>query len=132
MPNSNACKQCGKGRWSNTTAAAESRFCLACPKGRFQNETGGDSMEADCTKCPIGRASASLAAETIDNCIACPAGKYMDASATSAAVCKSCPKGFAQPNQASFDCMVCPVAKYSPTLGSPLCLNCRPGTYGTK
>jgi ribosomal protein L37E len=58
----------------------------------------------------------------------CPAGKYFD---DEAGMCRSCGHGFYQPNEGSFNCLLCGLGKttrtaeaVSPEVINVLCVNC--------
>ena len=137
----NACADCGAGKYSAATGATAAGTCQACPGGALSpagSDALGDCVAAvcaagstgpdggPCTACAAGKFKTATGSAA---CTDCGAGNYSAATgATAAGTCQSCPTNSQSTtgSDAPTDC-VC-VAGFSGADGGT-CTACAAGTY---
>ena len=154
----NACADCGAGKYSAATGATAAGTCQACPGGGLSpagSDALGDCVAAvcaagstgpdggPCTACAAGKFKADTGAGT---CTACGAGNYSAAvGATAASTCLACPASSLSPSGSGVStncvciagfsgpdggaCTACAAGKYKPAAGSAPCTDCLANSY---
>eukprot|EP00794_Sanderia_malayensis_P007132 gene7132-7937_t len=117
------CISCLAGKYFDTTL----RECIDCPVGTYTMSPG----RLGCTKCADGRTTAKAGSHNITDCkVPCSPGF---SSPTGLENCKSCPKGFYQPNYFGKQCLQCPGSTTTLHLGASKLehcgMPCQAGTY---
>ena len=93
------CQECVIGKYNGRTGMTS---CVDCESGTFA-DTPGSSFCSKLPSCTPGSRKNAVQTST-DYCTSCIPGQF--SSSSDAAVCKTCPIGFSQPNTASTYCIV--------------------------
>jgi len=59
------CKDCGKGKWSDTVGGAAESTCTNCAAGKYLDTLGNDAV-GDCKDCAVGKVSVAPADDETD------------------------------------------------------------------
>ena len=93
------CQECAIGKYNGRTGMTS---CVDCESGTFA-DTPGSSFCSKLPSCTPGSRKNAVPTST-DYCTSCTPGQF--SSSIDAAVCRTCPIGFSQPNTASTYCIV--------------------------
>ena len=107
------CKLCDPNFYTNIT---EQLSCKSCPNGSFSIRGS-----ASCVSCAGGTAGA-----TCDECLE---GTYRSGTDDQAAICRDCPEGFYQGNEAQESCLPCIPGEYNDEKKQPKCKSCGKNEY---
>jgi hypothetical protein len=123
-PDSPGCLTCPTGTF------LESEECKPCSTGRYSDELDLTSNE-QCKKCPLGTYQDQNGTTHVSECKGCAPGKYGDLEgATDASVCKDCGVG-KYTNELGFStCKNCEAGKYQGGSGATSCDECVVGKFG--
>ena len=80
------CKNCGTGKFLDTTGSGSSSDCKSCPNGKYGDQTG----LAGCKDCPGGKYLNSAGNDASSDCKTCGRGYHSSAGANA---CTACPSG---------------------------------------
>jgi hypothetical protein len=154
----NACADCGAGKYSAATGATAAGTCQACPGGGLSpagSDALGDCVAAvcaagstgpdggPCTACAAGKFKTATGSAA---CTDCGAGNYSAAvGATAASTCLACPASSLSPSGSGVStncvciagfsgpdggaCTACAAGKYKPAAGSAPCTDCLANSY---
>ena len=128
------CEACAAGKY-NSEQQTGAMNCKLCAAGMFASEEG----HPICRLCAAGM-FASEEGRTVSNCKLCTAGTFASEDGQTScklcaaglfsseqglvAVCRDCPRGWAQGTAAKRACIGCVPGRYQPAIGRAKCLSC--------